>query len=73
MFELSAVNPEGCRGKLCEGCWGGVFIDKAILHSRLEAFVELARKSLVVPFDEPLDAAEVGEVGGDGSGLVQVT
>jgi hypothetical protein len=69
---LSAINPEGRGGELCEGCWCGIFIDEAVLHRRLQALVELARKSFVVPFDESLDAAEVGEVGGDGGDLVQV-
>jgi hypothetical protein len=71
-FELSAVNPKGCGGELCEGCWGRVFIDKAVLYRRLEALIELACKSFIVPFDKPLDAVEVGEVGGDGRELVQV-
>jgi hypothetical protein len=69
---LSAINPECCGRELCKGCWSGVFIDKAVLYRRLEALVELARKSFIVPFDEPLDAVEVGEVGGDGRDLVQV-
>ena len=71
-FVLSAVNPEGCSGELGEGRRSGVLVDQAVLHDRLEAFVKLARKGFVVSLDESLDLAEVGEVGGDGGGLVQV-
>ena len=71
-FELSAVNSEGGRGELGEGCRSGVFVDEAVLHDRLQALVELAREGLVVPLHESLDAAEVGQVGGHGGGLVEV-
>jgi hypothetical protein len=57
---------------LCESCRSGVLIDQAVLYRWLEAFVELTRKSFIVPSNKPLDAAEVGEVGGDGEDLVQV-
>ena len=69
---MSAVNPKGCGGELGEGRRSGVLVDQAVFHDRLEAFVKLARKGFVVPLDESLDPAEVGEVGGDGGGLVQV-
>ena len=66
---LAAVDSEGCGGDLGKGFRSGVFIDEAILHDRLQAIVELAGEGLVVPFYEPPDAIEVGEVGGDGGGL----
>ena len=72
-FELSAIDPKGCGGELGKCCRGGVFIDEAILDDRFQAFVELAGEGLIVPLHKSLDAAEVGEVGGDRGGLVEVS
>lgn len=72
-LELSAVNLKSCDGELSEGRRSGVLIHKAILHGGFQSLVELAGESFVVPLHKSLDAVEIGEVGPDGGGLVQVT
>ena len=67
-FQLAAVNSESCGGELGKGFRSGVLIDKAILHGRLQAYVEPIDEGFIILLHEPLDGAKVGQVGCHGGG-----